>query len=162
MTRELVHSLFKYEDGKLFWKVKVSDKTNIGQRAGNCSGKYETIRYKYKTYQSHRLIFLYFNGFLPRTVDHINMCFRDNRIENLREATYSENLRNTRKLKSGHSSYKGVTLDKRRNKWVSRIKLDDKRLYLGEFNSEIEAAKKYDEFALKYFGKFANINFKEN
>ena len=161
MSPSNVRLLFKYEAGQLYWIFKVSDKIKIGQLAGSFSGKYGIIKYLKKTYQVHRLIFLYHKGYNPKTVDHINLNTKDNRIENLRDASYSENLRNTRKLTKGLSPYKGVTFDKRRNKWISRIKLKNKRLYLGSFDNEIIAAKEYDKNALKYFGKFANINFKE-
>lgn len=161
MTQDLVQYLFQYIQGNLYWKVKVSDKINIGQKAGNKSGKYEIIRYNNKSYYTHRLVWLYFKGTEPKTIDHINREFRDNRIENLRAASYSENLRNTRKITFGSSFYKGVCWDKQKRKWMARIKLEDKRLFLGYFNNQAEAAKEYDKAALKYFGPFANINFKE-
>lgn len=98
MNHKLVRKLFLYDNGVLFWNVKVSDKTNVGQRAGNRSGKYEAIRYNNQLYYTHRLVWLYFYDTNPETIDHINNKFRDNRIENLRPASYSDNLRNTRKI----------------------------------------------------------------
>ena len=47
-------------------------------------------------------------------------------------------------------------------KWTAQIKVDGKHIHLGYFQSEKEAAKAYDKAALKYFGEFANPNFKES
>lgn len=158
MNHHLVRELFLYDNGTLFWNKKVSDKIVIGQRAGNYSGKYITIKYKGKTYQAHRLVWMYFYKTKPETIDHINNNFKDNRIENLRPASYSQNLQNTRKLTPGHSKFKGVTWDKRREKWIARIKVGNKRLYLGQFDVEKQASEVYNRAARIYFGEFAVLN----
>jgi hypothetical protein len=49
MTQELVQYLFEYSYGSLYWKVKVTDKINIGQKAGNKSGKFANINFKENT-----------------------------------------------------------------------------------------------------------------
>jgi len=89
--------------------------------------------------------------------DHINGNGLDNRRENLRVCTNTENCRNQKPQK--HSSiFKGVTLYKSRNKWVARIKVSRSSINLGIFNSELEAAQAYDKAAEKYFGEFARTN----
>ena len=91
--------------------------------------------------------------------DHINGDPLDNRKENLRNCTVSENGANRKKQQSGTSSkYKGVSWKK--NKWECGIKYHKKTIYLGRFENEISAAKQYDEIAKQFFGEFANLNFK--
>ena len=96
-------------------------------------------------------------------VDHINHDGMDNRIANLRPATYSQNLYH-RKKRAGtkHSKYKGVSWKKDRRKWVARIGFEKKDIHLGCFHSEIDAAKAYDAAAKKYHGEFASLNFPQS
>jgi len=99
----------------------------------------------------------------PRTllVDHRNCYGLDNRMENLRFATATENSYNRRKKSNASSRFKGVTLNKRNNKWYARIKYKGKQIWLGSFVSEIDAARAYDEAAKKYHKEFARLNFPE-
>jgi hypothetical protein len=66
------------------------------------------------------------------------------------------------KRKNATSKYIGVSFDKARNKWTVRILINGKPKSLGRFDSEIEAAKIYDKYALLYYGDKAKLNFKEN
>lgn len=70
-------------------------------------------------------------------VDHINDIKSDNRLENLQIITQRENAFKTQGKYT--SSYKGVCLDKKRNKWMAKIYLNGKHLFLGRFNTEEEA-----------------------
>ena len=91
-------------------------------------------------------------------VDHINGNRLDNRIENLRLATQSQNQRNASPRPNGTSKYKGVHWCKTNKKWRAGIWLG-KRINLGRFDIEIDAAKAYDKAAKKHFGAFARTNF---
>ena len=94
--------------------------------------------------------------------DHINSNSLDNRKANLRSATRLQNSWNARKSQQiGYSKYKGITFRKRRQKWAAQICVDGRRIFLGTFEDETEAAKTYDKAATKYFGEFAKIKFKE-
>lgn len=73
-------------------------------------------------------------------VDHINGNRFDNRKSNLRICTNQENCFNTVKLCTNTSGYKGVNLDKSRNKWVSEIKFSGKKIFIGRYNNIEEAA----------------------
>jgi len=93
-------------------------------------------------------------------VDYINHDGMDNRKANLRAASYSRNLCH-RKNRSGakHSKYKGIYWRKKNRKWKAMITFEKKRIHLGYFRNEIEAAKAYDRAARKYHKDFASLNF---
>src|SRR4051812_1085602 len=67
-------------------------------------------------------------------VDHENLDGHDNRKFNLRVATKSQNAANSKKRSDNTSGYKGVSYDKRRNKWSSDIQANGIRIHLGRFN----------------------------
>lgn len=125
-------------------------------------GKFYAARnYKYdsrqtKTVAMHREIMNAPKGLL---VDHRNRDGLDNRRENLRLATYSQNNCNKLKRKNTSSQFTGVCFNKLGRRWVGYINHKGKRIFLGYFDSEIEAAKAYDAAARKYHGEFARLNF---
>jgi hypothetical protein len=94
-------------------------------------------------------------------VDHKNCVPLDNRRANLRSVTQAQNMRNRRKRKNTSSQYIGVWFDKKRNKWTAQIRYNGRKIWLGYFDSEIDAAKAYDAAAKKYYGEFIRLNFPE-
>ena len=129
---------------------------------GNC---FYAIRFintsndKLKFILLHREIMKAPKGLL---VDHRNNDGLDNRRANLRIATRSQNGMNSRRNKSKTSSqYVGVTFDKRKRRWFTRIYFNNKCIRIGYFEGEIVAAKAYDAAAKKYYGEFARLNFPE-
>jgi hypothetical protein len=97
-------------------------------------------------------------------VDHINGRGCDNRRSNLRPATNSQNHYNSRKpVKSWktHSRYKGVTKTtiKGWTAWQVKIRTKGKRLTVGYFHNEEDAARAYDRAAVQHHGEFARLNF---
>ena len=91
-------------------------------------------------------------------VDHINTDGLDNRKCNLRGCSHAENQRNRERYSNNKSGYKGVSWDKVNGKWRAQIKNKNKTEYIGIFENPIEAAKAYNNAALKYHGEFARVN----
>jgi len=92
-------------------------------------------------------------------VDHRNHNTLDNRRENLRLCTASENQHNLRPHTIRSSVFKGVNWDKPTHKWKARIQLNGHQYHLGRFADETKAACAYDSAARKLFGEFAHLNF---
>lgn len=100
-----------------------------------------------------------------RRVDHKNGDGLDNRKQNLREATASQNGANMRKpvyVRVTTSRYKGVSWEPSRNRWAAYIRVNRVRIHLGRFSEETDAARAYDTAAKEFFGPFARLNFPEN
>lgn len=93
-------------------------------------------------------------------VDHINNDPLDNRKSNLRICTNNENQFNKKKnlKKINTSKYKGVTLCAQTKRWRAQGNVNNKRVNIGRFNTEKEAALAYNEFAKKHHGEFASLN----
>ena len=91
-------------------------------------------------------------------VDHIDHNTKNNCINNLRWVSQSQNCMNRVKQSNTSSAFKGVSFNKRANKWKAYIKFDEKLTHLRYFVSEKEAAKKYNEYAILHFGEHALIN----
>lgn len=91
-------------------------------------------------------------------IDHKNGNGLDNQRRNLRIASRSQNSMNRKSRKGSRSRFKGVDFRLERNKWRAIICVDKKPKYLGLFDSEIEAAKKYNFFAIKFHKEFARLN----
>lgn len=92
-------------------------------------------------------------------VDHLNLDGLDNRRSNLRPASRSENCANRRKmLRIGTSQYKGLSWDSRTKSWATMLVCQGQRIWLGRFKDELDAARAYDQAAVKYFGEFARLN----
>lgn len=159
LTQDLVKELFEYKDGNLYRKTRASQSTQIGDKVGyNDNSGYYRVRINYKLYLVHRIIFLYHYGYLPSEIDHKDCDKLNNNIENLREVIRSQNNMNAQKRKGMSSIYKGVSFDKSTNKWISSIGKDRKKIFLGRYKNEKDAAIAYDKAALELFGEYAHIN----
>lgn len=87
----------------------------------------------------------------------------DNRRCNLRPATRSQNVANKPKPRwadgrPATSRFKGVSWCRARDKWQATIRIDGESIFLGRYDSEVEAARAYDRAAVAHWGEFAQIN----
>lgn len=117
---------------------------------------------KRHTILMHREVLRIKLGISGLFVDHINGDGKDNRLENLRIATNSQNLANRGKYKTNSSGYKGVSPYKRNTKYFAfsaEISYEHNRFYLGRYKYPELAAEAYDEAARILFGEFAWLNF---
>ena len=106
----------------------------------------------------HRVIFAMAHGRWPvGHLDHIDGDKLNNRPENLREATRSQNQSNQGLKKTNKSGRKGVCWHRQAGKWVSQINVCNQTIYLGIYDDIDLAAFVYECAALKYHGEFARI-----
>lgn len=143
MTQDEANRLFNYRDGKLYWKIKTARRIKIGDEAGsknNCG--YKMVGFGGKLWCVHRIIFCMHHGYFPNVIDHINGNPLDNRIENLRSVTFSQNVCNAKIKSDNTSGVKGIFWRKRDKKWEARIQMDGKRKHLGTFEC-LEKAKEF-------------------
>lgn len=95
---------------------------------------------------------------LNKVIDHIDGNGLNNQRNNLRACLPHQNIANQRIQISNKSGYKGVSFDNEKKKYRVWIHFNNKKLTGGRFSNPIEAAKKYNELALKYHGEFAKLN----
>ncbi len=88
-------------------------------------------------------------------VDHWNGDTLDNRLENLRLATRTQNCRNARIRKDNTSGYKGVTFNKRSGKWRFQIQIGGGKRLWGYRGTALDASEEYNRLAALYHGQFA-------
>lgn len=91
-------------------------------------------------------------------VDHIFHKTLDNRRSEIRLATGTQNQANRAKTRANTSDYKGVTWNKLRGKWQSKIQCDGRTIHLGWFKEAVDAAIAYNGKAIELFGEFAQLN----
>jgi len=167
MIIELTQNQIAYADECCYWLVKY--KWNAKKSNSKLITWYAstTIYTPEKSYQvlMHRMIMEHkLDSPLAEDelVDHINHDGLDNRCSNLRLVTAQQNNFNRRCLNKIKSSiYKGVNWDKRHEKWQAKITVDGKRIRVGLYDTQFDAAKAYDEAAKMYFGEYAKLNFLE-
>lgn len=144
ITVDRVRELFDYDDneGYLRWKV-ARQKINKGDIAGYISSSdgYWYVCIDYVEMLAHRAIWLWKTGQWPKCqIDHKDRNRSNNKWNNLREATNSENMRNvgrTAQSNNRSTNYRGI--DIKRGKYRVRIHVDGKEVVVGRFLSLQEA-----------------------
>ena len=116
-----------------------------------------------KDYRVHRLVAQIFipNPENKPVINHINGNRLDNRKENLRICTRSENCRNKKVRSDSKSGYKGVNPNPngRYQAYIGDPTRKSQHIHLGYHATKEEAARAYDKKAIELHGEFANLNF---
>lgn len=132
------------------WHVKICGRSHYA-----CGKKWNTSTQTSTNIKMHRTILGVTD---PKIiVDHADGDGLNNIRSNIRICTRSENQAN-RMIKYGSSMYRGVSWDKRAEKWHCYIGWERKMIHLGSFDNEIDAAKRYNQEAEKLFKEFAVFN----
>ena len=139
--------VYNPDTGQFFWRES-------GKLAGTFqSAGYRAIRIDRIRYLASRLAWLYMTGEWPKVlIDHKDGDQANDRWDNLRAATYSQNNANSDR------PHKGITYRIKRKKWEAFVTINGRQTYLGGFVSAEEAKDAYKEAALKHFGEFAKFD----
>ena len=113
--------------------------------------------------KNKKVINIFMHRVVNRTLEHLNTDHIDgnrlnNRKENLRSCTASQNLYNRGAAKGSASKFKGVVRSKTAKKWVAQARLNGKMHYIGTYKTEKAAAQAYNMYTAKVHGEFALVN----
>lgn len=148
----LQRNIFSIVDDEIFETVKdISWSFQENRKNGH---KYVRSNNNERIYL-HRYIMNNPVGFV---VDHINGNTLDNRKENLRVCTNSQNSSNQKIRKNNQYGLKGISFDRRRGKWYARIKSNNVTKYLGSFYSRYDAALAYNKASKLIHKEFGLTN----
>lgn len=129
------------DTGIFRWKIRTNYKVPVGSVAGSLNQTgYRQIFFRKKLTLASHLAWLYTYGAWPKKLlDHVNGNRDDNRINNLREATRSQNKANSKLAKNNTSGFKGVYRSKNNKSWIAMIGFNRNLIYLGTFDTIEEA-----------------------
>ena len=159
ITHDQLRGIISYDpDTGIFLWIKARGGKRAGSIAGhvnNCG--YLIIRINGIGYMAHRLAYLYMTGSFPiERTDHKDLDKTNNRWNNIREATSSENVFNISTPCNNTSGYKGVYYDKNHSRWVAQGAINNKQIYIGS-SKDIEVAKEIRRtWAKEHHGEFYN------
>lgn len=158
ITQEYIKTIFDYKNGVLYWKYHPSNKHQylIGTQAQSFDGKYYQTRIGERKYRTHRLIFLYHFGYIPKYIDHVDNNPLNNNIENLRECSLKQNAWNSKIRRDNKSGIKGISWDKEKEKWCVYVNKNLKRFRLGYFADITQAKQKLENFREEIHQEFHN------
>lgn len=159
LTLERLKEVLHYEPTTGVWTrlVRTGRRCHVGDVAGGVNGKgYAQVSIDGHHYYSHILAWFYMTGEWPsRDIDHRDTDPLNNKWDNLRLTTESQNMANSCISKRNKTGYKGVCYFKRGNNYTARIMVKGKAVFLGYSDTAEEAHDLYIEAAKKYFGDFA-------
>lgn len=144
--------VFTYSDGNL---LRDGELVGSPDKAG-----YLIVGFNNKIYKVHRVIWEIMVGGVPDgyVIDHINNNKRDNRLENLRLATRSENECNKRVRKSSRSGIKNVVWNGQLGAWSISISKKGKRKRIGSYSRPEDALEDVLKLRKEMHGDFASLD----
>ena len=151
---------FVPETGDLVWRENFAPCARKGAVAGTITKLgYRSIRLNRKNLSAHRIVWCLWHGAMPPNVeiDHINRNPLDNRIENLRAATRSQNNQNGGFRKNNASGIKGVSWNASKQKWVANIHENGRQLELGTFANKDDAIQARLDAVSRVYGQYAGV-----
>lgn len=149
--------MFEYRDGGLYRRFGGGGRA-AGSRAGGPHKEgYRVINLDGVPRLEHRLIWTYHFGPPTGDLDHVNGDRTDNRIENLRECTQTQNNANSALRADSTSGHKGVSYRRAKKVWRAYITTDGRQRTLGHFPTRDAAIAAYRAAALAQFGSFAEF-----
>lgn len=172
---EYLRSRLKYKSksGNVYWR-HCSNMNNVwlsrfaGKKVKYTLSKdgYKLIKINGRKYKLTNIIWAIKTGkhvdFSKNIIDHKDRDRTNDKWNNLREATGSQNMHNSSIQVGRSSKYKGVLWHKRDRKWMVKIKIGPNRVYLGGYKDEKLAGAIYDREARRQFKDFAHCNFDES
>jgi len=148
----------KRSDVRPQWNGRWAGKRAGYARQATGGGMYWSVRIYDWPFHSGRLAWLYMTGSWPAAlVDHKNLDGLDDRWENLREATKTQNAANTAIGSRNKTGFKGVSFSKIAGRYRATIKDGGKQRWLGYFETPAEAHAAYCRAATEIFGEFARV-----
>lgn len=150
---------YEPETGSFTWLKYAGGRSSVGKSAGYIDAEgYQRVSFRGVRYYGHSLAWLHETGeWIIGGIDHKNLLKSDNRYDNLRKATKSQNAINSIRSVKTSSKYKGVTWNAKNRKWQAQIKISGRQYYLGIFVEETDAALAYRDMAVKHHGEFARF-----
>lgn len=149
------------ETGVFSWRIRIGPRCKLGQPAGCIKTQgYRRIAIDGVSYTASHLAWYHFYGEPSDSdLDHKDRNKDNNRISNLRKATFSQNSMNIGRLVTNTSGFKGVSKFSfnTRKKWRAQIRQNGKRFYLGAFDTPEEAYAAYCAKAAELHGKFMRL-----
>jgi hypothetical protein len=159
---DYLNSVLEFRNGLLYNKITRNSRAVKGELAGSISGRYRLITLLGKPYSVHRVAYYMVHKNCPDYLDHINNDSLDNRVDNLRPVTPSQNQWNHGLNKANTSGVKGLSWAKKPQKWFACIRYNGKNKNLGYFESK-ELGAEFIELARELLhGNYANHGYKEN
>jgi len=163
ITQKRLKELLEYDEntGVFTRRVTTSSRSQKGMVAGHVSNAgYVQITLDSRPHLAHRLAWLYVHGNVPKIIDHIDGNPANNSISNLRPASPSQNIQNSKKSMRNTSGLKGVHQRRKDGKWIATIKIPGRRwqAFLGSFDCPAAAHLAYQVAAAKHHGEFARMD----
>lgn len=157
LTQERLKELLHYDPTTgIFTWITSRGAAKAGSKAGHAGALgYISIRIDGVLYQAHRLAWIWVKGVFPENgIDHRDLDGFNNRFDNLREATQTQNNANHPIRKDNRSGAKGVSFHSGEGKWRARVHKDGREVHLGWFSQFSDAVDARAKAAAEAYGDF--------